>query len=100
MIGSDVWLCANCTILSGVTIGHGAVIASGAVVSRDVESYAVMAGNPAQRIRWRFDEPTRTALLASAWWEWPEEEIRQVVNKLCSDDIVEFINYVHSRNTQ
>jgi tetrahydrodipicolinate N-succinyltransferase len=91
---------ANCTILSGVTIGHGAVIASGAVVSRDVESYAVMAGNPAQRIRWRFDEPTRTALLASAWWEWPEEEIRQVVNILCSDDIVEFINYVHSRNTQ
>jgi len=100
VIGSDVWLCANCTILSGVTIGHGEVIASGAVVSRDVESYAVMAGNPAQRIRWRFDEPTRTALLASAWWEWPEEEIRQVVNKLCSDDIVEFINYVHSRNTQ
>lgn len=70
------------------------------MIGSDVESYAVMAGNPAQRIRWRFDEPTRTALLASAWWEWPEEEIRQVVNKLCSGDIVEFINYVHSRNTQ
>ena len=48
IIGSDVWLCANSIILSGVTIGHGAVIANGAVISRDVEPYAVMAGNPAK----------------------------------------------------
>jgi acetyltransferase-like isoleucine patch superfamily enzyme len=98
VIGSDVWLCSNCTILSGVTIGHGAVIASGAVISRDVEPYAVMAGNPAQRVRWRFDEPTRLALLESAWWEWPEEEIRRIVDKLCSDNIAEFIDYACSRN--
>lgn len=98
--GTTLRIGAYCSIAGNVQIFLGEVIASGAVVSRDVESYAVMAGNPAQRIRWRFDEPTRTALLASAWWEWPEEEIRQVVNKLCSDDIVEFINYVHSRNTQ
>lgn len=97
VIGSDVWLCSNCTILSGVTIGHGAVIASGAVISRDVEPYAVMAGNPARRVRWRFDEPTRLALLASSWWEWPEEEIRQIVDKLCSDNIAEFIDYACSR---
>jgi chloramphenicol O-acetyltransferase type B len=96
-IGSDVWLCANCTILSGVTIGHGAVIANGAVISRDVAPYAVMAGNPAQMVRWRFDEKTRAELLATAWWEWPEEEIRHVVDKLCSNDIAAFLAYARSR---
>lgn len=100
VIGNDVWLCSNCTILSGVTIGHGAVIASGAVISRDVEPYAVMAGNPAKKIRWRFDEPTRSALLASSWWNWPEEEIRQIVDKLCSDNIAEFIDYANLRNSK
>lgn len=98
VIGSDVWLCANCTILSGVTIGHGAAIASGAVISRDVAPYAVMAGNPAQRVRWRFsDEETRTELLKTAWWEWPEEEVRQVVDKICSTDIAAFLTYARSR---
>ena len=97
VIGSDVWLCSNCTILSGVTIGHGAVIASGALVARDVPPYAVMAGNPAQQVRWRFDEETRTALLQSAWWEWPESEIRQIVDKLCSNDLAGFIAYARSR---
>ena len=96
-IGSDVWLCANTTILSGVSIGHGAVIASGAVISRDVPAYAVMAGNPAQLIRWRFDEPTRQALLESTWWDWPEEEIRRITHLLCSDDIGAFIEYARSR---
>jgi chloramphenicol O-acetyltransferase type B len=50
IIGSDVWLCANCSMLPGVSIGHGAVVASGAVVSRDVPPNAVMAGNPAKLI--------------------------------------------------
>jgi acetyltransferase-like isoleucine patch superfamily enzyme len=97
IIGNDVWLCSHCTILSGVKIGHGAVIASGAIVSRDVPAYAVMAGNPAQHVRWRFDEATREALLASAWWEWPEAEIRQIVGKLCNSDIADFLAYASSR---
>ena len=98
VIGSDVWLCANSTVLSGVTIGHGAVIASSAVISRNVEPYTVMAGNPAKQIRFRFDEPTRLALLESAWWDWPEQEIRQVIDKICSDDIGAFIEYAKARN--
>jgi chloramphenicol O-acetyltransferase type B len=97
IIGSDVWLCANCTILSGVTIGHGAVIANGTMVSRDVEPYAVMAGNPAKFIKWRFDEPTRQALLESAWWDWSEDEINKVMNKLCNDDLGDFLDYAKSR---
>ena len=97
VIGSDVWLCANCIILSGVTIGHGAVIANGAIISRDVEPYAVMAGNPAKQIKWRFDEATRNALLESAWWEWPEDEISKIMEKLCSDDTTDLLNYSNSR---
>lgn len=97
VIGSDVWLCSNCTILSGVSVGHGAVVASSAVVTRDVAPYSVVAGNPARHVRWRFDEETRTALLESAWWEWPEEEIRHIVDKLCNNDIAAFIAYVRSR---
>lgn len=97
IIGSDVWLARNCTILSGITIGHGAVVATGAVVTRDVAPYAIVAGNPAKQIRWRFDEATRSALLASAWWNWPEAEIRKIAVKLCSDDLTEFLTYAQSR---
>lgn len=97
VIGSDVWLCANCTILSGVTVGHGAVVAAGAIVTRDVPAYSVVAGNPAKHIRWRFDEATRQALLEAAWWDWPEAEIRRIVDKLCSDDSQAFIEYARSR---
>jgi chloramphenicol O-acetyltransferase type B len=62
-IGNDVWLCSGCTILSGVTIGDGAVVACGSIVTRDVEPYSVVAGNPARHVRWRFPEEQRQALL-------------------------------------
>lgn len=98
VIGSDVWLCTDCTILSGVTVGHGAVVACGAVVTRDVAPYSVVAGNPAKHIRWRFDEPVRQALLASAWWDWPEDEIRQSVALLCSSDVERFLEFAKTRS--
>lgn len=100
IIGSDVWLCANCIILSGVTIGHGAVIANGAVVSRDVAPYSVMAGNPASQIKWRFDEETRNDLLASRWWDWSQSEIIHNLDKLMSDDLTGFLAYVNSRQSK
>ncbi len=96
-IGSDVWLCENCTILSGITIGHGAVIANGAVVTRDVAPYEIVGGNPAKHIRWRFDEPTREALLKSSWWDWPEAEVLSIVDNLCSDDLSTFLDYTKRR---
>jgi len=97
IIGSDVWLCANCTILSGVTIGHGAVVGTGAVVTRDVEPYAIVAGNPAHIVRFRFDEETRLALLKAAWWDWPMTEVREVVEILCSDQVHNLISYSKNR---
>lgn len=96
-IGNDVWLCANCVILSGVTIGDGAVIANGAIVTKDVPPYAIVGGNPAKLIRWRFDEKTREALLRAAWWNWPEDEILSIVDLLCSDNVEELIRYAENR---
>lgn len=78
VIGSDVWLCTNSVILSGVTVGHGAVVAAGAVVSRDVAPYSIVAGNPARHVRWRFPPEVCAALLETAWWEWPEQEVRSI----------------------
>jgi acetyltransferase-like isoleucine patch superfamily enzyme len=98
-IGSDVWLCANCTILSGITIGHGAVIGTGAIVTRDVEPYSIVAGNPAKHLRWRFDEVTRLALLDTAWWDWTTSEIGEAVELLCSNKTDEFLAYSRKKNT-
>jgi chloramphenicol O-acetyltransferase type B len=97
IIGNDVWLCANCTILSGVTIGHGAVVGTGAIVTRDVEPYAVVVGNPARTVRFRFDEEIRLALLKAAWWHWPLAEVRQNLELLCSDQTDRLIAYAESR---
>ncbi|WP_313952392.1 CatB-related O-acetyltransferase [Accumulibacter sp.] len=100
LIGSDVWLCSKAIILSGVTVGHGAVIAAGAVVSQDVAPYSVVAGNPARHIRWRFPEATRQALLEAAWWEWPEHEVRKVSPLLCSEQVEVFLDYARQRARQ
>lgn len=100
LIGSDVWLCSKAIILSGVTVGHGAVIAAGAVVSQDVAPYSVVAGNPARHIRWRFPEATRQALLEAAWWEWPEHEVRKVSPLLCTEQVEVFLDYARQRARQ
>ncbi len=75
IIGHDVWVGYRAIILPGVTIGHGAIIGAGAVVSGDVPPYAIVGGNPAKLIRMRFDAETIAALLAIAWWDWDIERI-------------------------
>lgn len=74
-IGNDVWIGANALILSGVKIGHGAVVAAGAVVVKDVPPYAVAGGVPAQVLKHRLREDQIPALLDIAWWDWPIEKI-------------------------
>lgn len=68
-IGNDVWFGASCLVLKGVTIGTGAVIGAGAVVTKDVPPYAIVVGNPAKIIRYRFDENTIARLLSTSWWD-------------------------------
>ena len=76
VVGSDVWIGINALVMSGVTIGHGAVVAAAAVVTRDVPPYAVVAGVPARVIKYRFSPEQIERLLAIAWWDWPEEKIK------------------------
>lgn len=90
-IGSDVWIAYQAIVMSGVSIGHGAVVAARAVVSRDVEPYSIVGGNPARHIRYRFDEPTREALLRIAWWDWPQDKLARFGHEINSPDVAGFI---------
>lgn len=97
VIGSDCWICADAMILSGVTIGHGAIVAAGAVVTKDVAPFSVVGGNPCKFIRWRFDEEVRNLLLEAAWWDWPMDEVKSVARTLCSSDMEAFLSYIRTR---
>ncbi len=90
-IGHDVWLGSACTLLSGISIGHGAVVAAHAVVTKDVEPYAVVGGNPARLIRMRFDDATIAALIDSAWWDLDREAVERLIPLLQGDNIAGFI---------
>lgn len=76
IIGNDVWIGAYATIMGGVKIGNGAVIGAGAVVAKDVPPYAVVVGNPARVIKYRFDEATIEWLQKLRWWNWTPEKIK------------------------
>jgi len=91
VIGNDVWIGQEATILSGVTIGNGAVIAARSVVSRPVPDYAIVGGNPARVVRYRFPEPQIRALQEIAWWNWPRERIVRYLPLLLSNQIDDFI---------
>jgi acetyltransferase-like isoleucine patch superfamily enzyme len=84
VIGNDVWVGLNVLINSGVTVGDGAVLGAGCVVTKDVDPYTVVAGNPARVIRKRFDPEIVEYLLRAQWWDWPIEKIRETVHTLCS----------------
>ena len=74
-IGNDVWIGSQCIIKGGVTIGDGAIIGMGSVVTKDVPPYEIWAGNPAKFIRKRFDNETITKLLDIAWWNWDKKKL-------------------------
>lgn len=76
-IGNDVWIGHAVTVLSGISVGNGAVLAAGAVVTRDVAPYTIVAGVPARPVRRRFSEDIARRLERLAWWDWPDEAIQR-----------------------
>ena len=82
IIEDDVWLSHNVTVTPGCKhIGRGAIIGAGAVVTKDVPAYAIMAGMPAKVVRYRFDPETQAALEASRWWELDKAELAELVRR-------------------
>lgn len=87
-VGNDVWIGKGATILPGVSIGNGAVIGADSVVTSDVESYEIVAGNPAERIGKRFTDDKKELIEELSWWEWPESKLRnnsEIFRKKLSD---------------
>lgn len=76
-VGNDVWMGTNVIIKGGVNIGDGAVLAGGAVVTKDVPPYAIVGGAPAKIIKYRFSDDVIECLLKIKWWDWPEEKLKQ-----------------------
>lgn len=96
VVGSDVWIGAEAMIMPGIRIGHGAVIGSRALVTKDVEPYTIIGGNPAKPIRKRFSDEEIAMLLEMAWWDWPLERLKDAMKLLCSADITAL--YQHWRS--
>ena len=88
-IGNDVWIGVRTMIIGGVTIGDGAVIGAGSIVTKDVPPYAVVVGVPAKVIRYRFPQEQIETLLAHPWWRLPEEQLRERIELFQSSDISE-----------
>lgn len=90
-IGNDVWIGDGALILSGVKIGDGAVIGAKAVITKDVEPYSIVAGNPAKLIKYRFDEKYIDKLLEIKWWDWDIKKIEQNFDLILSENVEKFI---------
>ncbi len=92
VIGNDVWIAGNVTIMPGVTIGDGAVIAHNSHVVKDIEPYTMVGGNPARLIRHRFSPEQIARLLRVKWWNWPDEKINTLLPLLTGTDIDAFLD--------
>ncbi len=87
VIGNDVWIGNSATIMPGVKIGHGAIIGTNTLVTKDVAPYTIVGGNPGKLIRSRFEQKTIDFLLELSWWDWPIEKITKHVNAIASGNL-------------
>jgi acetyltransferase-like isoleucine patch superfamily enzyme len=99
-IGNDVWIGRDSLVLSGVSIGNGAVIGARTVVSKNVPDYAIAIGNPMKIIKKRFDEHYIEFLLNLQWWDLPDYKLKKIIPFLLSNDIKGLMNYFeHDKNS-
>lgn len=89
VVGNDVWFGGNVTVLPGVRIGHGAIVSTGSVVTKDVPDYAVVGGNPAAHLKDRFTADEVRELLAIAWWDWPIGAVTEHLRVIASGTVGE-----------
>ncbi len=87
IVGNDVWIGSEAIVMPGVRIGDGAVIGTRALVSRDVEPYAIVGGNPAKVIRKRFDGTDIAMLLELKWWDWTNDQLHEAMPILTSANV-------------
>ena len=87
IIGNDVWIGEEALIMPGIVVGDGAIIGARTVVTRDVESYSVVVGNPARHVHYRFADEHIAQLMEMQWWNWPLDVIKQELVLICSKDI-------------
>ena len=80
IIGNHVWIGQGAMIMKGVTIGDGAIIGAHAVVTKNVDPYSIVVGNPAKTIKYRFSEDIINALIKIKWWEWGKQKIKDNIN--------------------
>jgi virginiamycin A acetyltransferase len=92
VIGNDVWIGYEATIMPGVKVGDGAIIAAKSVVVNDVLPYTIVGGNPAKCIRQRFEDSVIQTLLATAWWHWDIEKITRNLDRIVAADIEALIH--------
>lgn len=96
LVGNDVWIGRSAIIISGVNIGDGSVIGAGSVVTKDVPPYAIVAGNPARVIRFRFDKITIERLVKISWWNFNNVDLK-TYSKFIKDPNL-FINTIETKN--
>lgn len=92
IVENDVWIGAKATIMSGVRISNGSVVAANSTVTKDVPPYAIVAGNPAKIVKYRFNERQIQSLIKIGWWNWTEDRIKTEALLLWSEDIEKFID--------
>lgn len=91
-IGHDTWLGHAAMVKPGVSLGHGAVVAAGAIVTRDVPPYAIVAGNPARILRFRLPEDLARRMIALAWWDWDNATLQARIEDFRRLPVADFLD--------
>ena len=95
VVENDVWFGQNVTVMPGVHIGNGVIIAANSVVTKDIPDYTISGGNPCRIIKKRFNDDLINYLLSLKWWDWPKERIFNNLDKLCSGNLDEIKNVLY-----